>query len=169
MARVPLFRAFTATLLAVGLSAGCLLGIGAAGAQASAGSRAGIADAEGDAGAEPSAVPEEPATLVVAASDPVLRPDTAQLEVSILVRNPTAEELPAGELVVGLSAKAVTEAAELAQPPRDDATTLGTLQVGATQPGKSQALTLTIPRSAVPLTASTPFGVHLLSAELRAE
>lgn len=175
MARVPLFRAFTATMLALGVAVGGHLALGPAAAQAHARftadvSRTAAADADAaDEDTDTVDQPEELASLVIAASDPVLRPETETLELAILIQNPSSEPIPAGELVVEIATEAVADAAGLAEEPAGSLSPLGTLNVGATQAGKSQALTLTVPRADVALTASTPFGVHLLRAELRAE
>lgn len=172
MARVPLFRAFTATLLALGVAVGGHLVVGPAAAAATARSGADVAratDTPATGDADTTDQPEELASLVIAASDPVLRPETETLEVSILIQNPGSEPVPAGELVVEIATEAVADAAGLDQDPAGSLSPLGSLSVGATQAGKSQALTLEVPRADVPLAATAPFGVHLLRAELRAE
>ena len=175
MPSVPRLRAITATLLALGLACGGLLagGQGAAHASALAGAvPAPVAGEEtgGDgatAETEESTTPDPVPELVIAPSEAVLRPDSTQLEVSVLLRNPGAEELPAGEILVGLGAEAVTDSAALhAQHSIGIGTQIGALRVGATPAGKTQALSLTVARADLPIAATAPFGVHLLRAEL---
>lgn len=118
---------------------------------------------------------EDAAELVVAAQDPVLSPIADEYGFEVLVRNPAEQELAAGTLTLWLDTERVTSREQLAalggdaaeapeDAPAEPLTLLVEAEVGATQGGGEQSLTVAVPRDAIPVFDS---GVYAVRAELR--
>lgn len=121
--------------------------------------------------AEPTeATPMPAAQIVVASQDPILRTDAAGYTFTVLLRNLGAEPLEAGSLELRLRTDRIDDTAELQAASVSIAEeTPGTLLVSAEAPatsaGESRTLTLTVPRTAMPLSRTSEPGTYLVSVE----
>lgn len=150
------FHALSAALLALGLVAGGLTAVAAPGAQAHADSAAHTQTEEAP----------EPASLIVAPTDPVLRPNSTEVELTVLVRNPGPEELPGGSVALRFDSDPVADRDAITAELPVGAPRIGEAEFGATAPGEEQVTTVTVPRDRIPLASDAPFGTHLIEAVL---
>lgn len=157
MPLAPRFRALSAALLSLGLLAGALTsvtwGVPAARAEDAANT---------DGAAEDRA---EAPTLLVAPTDAVIRPDTSEVEFTLLLRNPGPDPVPGGRVELRFGATPVTDRTEITGELPPGSPRIAEAELGATGAGEDQATTVTVARDRIPLAADAPFGTHLIAAE----
>ncbi|MBL3699455.1 DUF6049 family protein [Leucobacter luti] len=152
MALAPRSRGLLAALLVLGMAAG---GLSAAAAPATA------------LPAATAATARPVATLTVAPRDPVLRADTAEVEVDVVVSNSGSSELPGGTLELRFGTAPVSDAEGLQGELASGDPIVAESAIGAIPAGDERTVTLTVARSQIPLADTALFGVHLLQAALQ--
>ena len=121
------------------------------------------ADSEASDAATPSA------DLVIAPQDTVLEPGTDDVRFSVLVRNTGDVDLPAGQLSLVIGSRPLADLDALST--IDDelpgvAMAIGTAELGTTGAGEEQTASIAVPRSELPLTASSDAGVYRVQGTL---
>lgn len=112
------------------------------------------------------------ATLLVAPTEPVLSDGAESYRFTALLRNDGTRPLPAGTVRLTLDLNRVERLAQLDASADAEAQGSSVMQVSQqtvplTQPGEEHTLTLSVPRSALPLDLSSSPGVYTVRAELR--
>lgn len=151
MAFPPRIRVLPAAVLAVGLVAGGLVGAGTP-----------VAAARAAETAPESA--SDPATLTVSPRDSVLRSDTSELRFDIIVANPGAAELPAGQIQLRFGSAQVADVDQLDTILPATAPLIGEAEIAAVAAGDERTATITVPRADIPLGSGAVFGVHSIQA-----
>ncbi|QIM17533.1 hypothetical protein G7066_00280 [Leucobacter coleopterorum] len=146
------WRAVAAASLSALLAASCV-----SAAEASAPVAAETTSPETD---EATTLPE----LVVSPPAPLLNEATANYDFSVLIRNPGKDALPAGTLTLSLDTQRVESIKELGDTLNKSGAVLETSKLSQVDGESERTVTVSVPRSELPLNANSAAGVYRIRA-----
>ena len=113
----------------------------------------------------PEAGDGEPATLVIAPDEPVIRSSAEEFQFQVLLKNPSNAEIGAGEVVLSLDNLRAESSADLELDTERETLEIATVPLEITSAGENQTVSASVTRTDMPLLFSRLSGVYPLRAE----